>query len=233
MTAEHHGPGHVKSCCRIFFAFIVFICILITLPLFITGLVFLAAYLFPDYPYPTFTLQDVKLYTFNVSSTTNSTLTSTLQITLSCRNGHEDDYNYYDGYSFQLDKFYVYATYRNQQITRPTLMVPTMHISNPDAVVWSSYLNGTEVSFNPDLAAYLEQDLLAGEMLISVEGSGWMRSKYGVYWVRSRLKVDCMAYVTFKNNNNVDNVIGNLVVKHPFEDRNCRVDVVKRKAYTN
>ncbi|KAJ0603006.1 hypothetical protein HanIR_Chr03g0145861 [Helianthus annuus] len=94
-----------------------------------------------------FTLLDVKLYAFNASTTT-----STLQINISYLN--DDDFN-----GFHFDNTNVYAYYKSQQITLPTMLPPayleeqnftrTAYLYPPVVAVWSPYLNGTEVPLSP------------------------------------------------------------------------------------
>ncbi|KAK1418926.1 hypothetical protein QVD17_28079 [Tagetes erecta] len=165
---------------------------------------------------PNFTLQDITLYTFNISTT----LTSTLQITISSRNPNSRIGIYYD-------KLNVYATYRNQQITLPTMIPPTYQ-GHKDVNIWSPYLYGNEVPVAPYLAASLAEDEMAGTVLINVRGAGKVRWKVGSFVSTVyRLNVNCPAYVTFGNKNINNNNGGYEVgpaVKYQLVER-CNVDV--------
>ncbi|KAJ0803052.1 putative protein NDR1 [Helianthus annuus] len=157
---------------------------------------------------PSFIIHDVKLYAFNVSTTT-ATLTSTLQITISCENKQGD-------HGIHFDKIDVYTAYKKQQIT-PPIALPPRYLGSSDVALWSPYLNGTEVPLSPYLASSLAQDMTAGVVQINVMVTGRMRLKQGFISHRHRLKVDCLTYITFGNKNNSSNVVGS-AVKHPFEN---------------
>ncbi|KAF5816472.1 hypothetical protein HanXRQr2_Chr03g0134661 [Helianthus annuus] len=173
-------------------------------------------------PSLTFTLLDVKLYAFNVSTTT-STLTSNLQINISCKNTR-----YLNGFHF--DNINVYACYKSEQITLPTMLPPAylenqnynitarkMYHDPPVITVWSPYINGTEVPVSPYLAASLVEDETAGNVSISVKVTGRLTSELGSLSRRFRLKVSCPAYIMFGN------VVGS-AVKRPFAEK-CHVEV--------
>ncbi|KAF5775285.1 putative Late embryogenesis abundant protein [Helianthus annuus] len=163
---------------------------------------------------PTFTLQDITLYAFNISTTT-TTLTSNLQITISSRNPNSRIGIYYD----KLD---VYATYRNQQITLPTMIPPTYQ-GHKDVNVWSPYLYGNEVPVAPYLAMSLAEDETAGTVLVNVRAIGRVRWKVGTFVSATyRLNVNCPAYITFGNKNN-GFVVGPAVKYQVVEG--CNVDV--------
>ncbi|KAJ0716939.1 putative Late embryogenesis abundant protein [Helianthus annuus] len=163
---------------------------------------------------PTFTLQDITLYAFNISTTT-TTLTSNLQITISSRNPNSRIGIYYD----KLD---VYATYRNQQITLPTMIPPTYQ-GHKDVNVWSPYLYGNEVPVAPYLAMSLAEDETAGTVLVNVRAIGRVRWKVGTFVsAMYRLNVNCPAYITFGNKNN-GFVVGPAVKYQVVEG--CNVDV--------
>ncbi|KAJ0594714.1 putative protein NDR1 [Helianthus annuus] len=169
-------------------------------------------------PSPNFTLHDFKLSTFNLSTTPTPTpiLTTNLLLTISATN--KDEFNEYDK-AFHFEKLGVYASYMDQQITPPT-MLPTMYLRSPGVMVWSLSLNGTEVPMTPGLAAYLVQDVTVGNVLISVEVRGRLRSKSGYLSRRYRLKVSCREYIMFRNESDV---IG-FGLKRPFVE-GCDVRV--------
>ncbi|MFS7924560.1 hypothetical protein Hanom_Chr03g00274031 [Helianthus anomalus] len=163
-------------------------------------------------PSPTFTLHDFKLTTFNLSTTPTPTLTTNLLLTISARNKNYDQ-------AFHFEKLDVYASYMDQQITPPT-MFPPMYLRSPDVTLWSLSLNGTEVPVTPGLAAYLVQDVTVGNVLISVEVRGRLRSKSGSLSRGYRLKVNCREYIMFRNDSDV---IG-FALKRPFVE-GCDVRV--------
>ncbi|KAK1430471.1 hypothetical protein QVD17_13218 [Tagetes erecta] len=173
-------------------------------------LIFVSDLLVASSPELAFTLNNVNLYTFNFSNVT-STLTSNLQITFSCKNIDSGDYHF--------DGIDVYASYRGQTITLPTIIPPTFMPESEDVVVWSPYLNGTEVPLPPSLASSLIQDEAAGTVLMDFMLTARLSSKVDGVKVKNRLKVNCPSYVMFGNRNDT-NVIG-WAVKHPFENEGC------------
>ncbi|KAK9068111.1 hypothetical protein SSX86_012222 [Deinandra increscens subsp. villosa] len=163
---------------------------------------------------PSFTLQDISVYAFNISTAT-TTLTSNFQVTISSRNPNSRIGIYYD----KLD---VYATYHNQQITLPT-MVPPAYQGHKDITVWSPYLYGTEVPVAPYLAVSLAEDETAGMVLVNVKAIGRVRWKVGTFVSTTyRLNVNCPAYITFGNRNN--GVVVGPAVKYQLVE-GCNVDV--------
>ncbi|XP_076955477.1 NDR1/HIN1-like protein 1 [Bidens hawaiensis] len=180
----------------------------------VTFIVFLCMF-YESVPSPSFAVLDVKFYAFNLSSTS---LTSNLQITISSRHQYIESTDN----NFHLDQLHIYASYRNQQITLPTMIPPT-NLGSYDVNVWSPFVNGTEVPLTPDLAASLAQDKTA-TMPINVEVTGRVRMKSGYVASRHWLKVNCRAYIMFGNYNG-SNVIGS-AVKNPFDlEKACRTDV--------
>ncbi|KAK1430468.1 hypothetical protein QVD17_13215 [Tagetes erecta] len=193
-------------------------CVLITF--IISGatgaIVFMLANMYP-LPSLIFTLQDVKLYAFNVS-TTKSTVTSNFQVTILC----EHDKSMISP-PFYFDQIDVYASYMSQRITEPTI-VPATYIDTSDNKVWSLYLNGSEVSVTSDRAVYLAQDVIDEIMLINVEVTGKIGTRYKNSKHQNPLKVYCRAYVMFGNNNDDSNVVG-WDVKSSFIDKWCDVEI--------
>ncbi|KAI3756664.1 hypothetical protein L1987_56486 [Smallanthus sonchifolius] len=92
-------------------------------------------------------------------------------------------------------------------------MLPPTYLGLPDVIVWSLYLNGTDVNVNPYLAVSLAQDVTARVVLINVKATARLRTKNGAK-VRYRMKVNCPAYVTFGNQTD-GNIVGS-TVKPPF-----------------
>ncbi|KAG8371131.1 hypothetical protein BUALT_Bualt13G0054900 [Buddleja alternifolia] len=133
------------------------------------------------------------VYAFNLSSP--NLLTTTLQITISSRNPNDRIGIYYD-------KIDVYAAYHSQQITLPTLL-PATYQGHKDIAVWSPFTYGNAVPMAPYLAVSLNQDQMAGTVLINVKIDGRVRWKVGTFVSgRYHLFVNCPAYINFGNKNN-------------------------------
>uniref|UniRef100_A0A5B7AYR1 Late embryogenesis abundant protein LEA-2 subgroup domain-containing protein n=1 Tax=Davidia involucrata TaxID=16924 RepID=A0A5B7AYR1_DAVIN len=188
MTVKHCGHYHNerrKLYRRLFAGFLT----LIVIVLFIILLVWLI--LRPTKP--RFILQDATVYAFNVSSP--NFLTSNLQITMASRNPNARIGIYYDS----LD---IYATYQSQQITLPTVL-PSTYQGHKDYNIWSPFLYGNAIPMAPYLAVALNQDQMAGMVLINIKVDGRVRWKVGTFISgRYHLHVNCPAYITFGNNNN-------------------------------
>ncbi|KAI3756663.1 hypothetical protein L1987_56485 [Smallanthus sonchifolius] len=212
MSAEGDCGNHQDDDRRKLYRYAAAVTVFIIIILMIILLIFLI--LRPSKP--SFTLQDVKLYSFNISTTTTTTLTSNLQITISSRNP-----NYRIGIYY--DKFDVYIAYRSQQITLPTMIPPTYQ-GHKDVTVWSPYLYGTEVPMAPYIAMSLAQDETAGMVLVNVKGTGRVRWKVGTFVSAGyRLNVNCPAYITFGNRNDGNGVV-DPGVKYQFVE-GCHVEV--------
>ncbi|XP_051143447.1 NDR1/HIN1-like protein 1 [Andrographis paniculata] len=137
---------------------------------------------------PQFVLQDVTVLAFNLSSP--NLLTSTLQITLAARNPNSRIGIYYD----RVD---AYASYRGQHITLPTLL-PATYQGHKEVTVWSPFLNGVDAPLSPYLSSALNQDEIAGTVLVNVRVNGRIRWKVGtVVTATYRLDVNCPAYMDF------------------------------------
>ncbi|KAL1199189.1 NDR1/HIN1-like protein 1 [Cardamine amara subsp. amara] len=139
------------------------------------------------HPYgPRFILQDVTIYDFNVSQP--NLLSSNLQVTLSSRNPNDKIGIFYD----RLD---IYASYRNQEVTVARLL-PTTYQGHLEVTVWSPVLIGSAVPVDPYLSPALNEDLIAGMVLLNIKIDGWVRWKVGS-WVSGgyRLHVNCPAYI--------------------------------------
>ncbi|KAI5666963.1 hypothetical protein M9H77_16816 [Catharanthus roseus] len=166
---------------------------------------------------PSFILQDATVYAFNVSSP--NFLTTNFQITLSSRNPNGRIGIYYD----RVD---VYASYRNQQITLPTLL-PSSYQGHKDITVWSPFLFGNSVPIAPYFADQLNEDQLAGMVLVNIRINGRIRWKVGTFISgRYHLFVNCPAYINLgnKNNNNNNGVMVGPAVKYQLV-QSCHVDV--------
>ncbi|XP_042500595.1 NDR1/HIN1-like protein 1 [Macadamia integrifolia] len=178
----NHGWKRKRLLKRLLSAFLV----LVILVLFVILLVWLI--LRPTKPQ--FTLQDVTVYQFNLSSP--NFLTSNIQVTVQSRNPNDKIGIYYD----KLD---IFATYRDQQITLPTLLLQTYE-GHKDINVWSPFISGDSVPIAPYLAASLNQDQSSGYILIHIKVNGKLRWKVGT-WVSGHysINVNCPAFIRFGN----------------------------------
>ncbi|CAN8252546.1 unnamed protein product [Cochlearia groenlandica] len=136
---------------------------------------------------PRFVLEDVTVSDFSVSEP--SFLTTNLQVTLSSHNPNGKIGIFYD----HID---VYASYRNQQVT-PAILLPATYEGHLDGTVWSPVLYGSTVPMNPYLSKSLNEDLIAGKVLLKIKIDGCVRWKVGS-WVSGcyRLHVNCPAFIT-------------------------------------
>ncbi|KFK26335.1 hypothetical protein AALP_AA8G234500 [Arabis alpina] len=136
---------------------------------------------------PRFVLQDVTISDFNFSQP--YLLTSKLQVTLSSRNPNDKIGIFYD----HLD---IYASYRNQEVTS-AIILPVTYQGHLDMTVWSPVLSGCAVPVSPYLSLALNQDLIAGMVLLNIKIDGWVRWKVGS-WVSGsyHLHVNCPAYLS-------------------------------------
>ncbi|KAG7551480.1 Late embryogenesis abundant protein LEA_2 subgroup [Arabidopsis thaliana x Arabidopsis arenosa] len=160
---------------------------------------------------PRFVLQDVTINDFNISQP--NFLSSNLQVTLSSRNPNDKIGIFYD----RLD---IYATYRNQEVTVARLL-PSTYQGHLEATVWSPFLIGSNVPVAPYLSPALNEDLIAGMVLLNIKIDGWVRWKVGS-WISGgyHLHVNCPAFIT---------VTGKLVgpgpaIKYQLVQR-CAVDL--------
>ncbi|MBA0848032.1 hypothetical protein Goshw_027161 [Gossypium schwendimanii] len=140
---------------------------------------------------PRFLLQDVTIYAFNLS-TAPHLLTSNLQITLAARNP-----NSRIGISYR--KLDIFASYRNQQITLPTLLPPTYQ-GHRDFTIWSPFLYGNDVPVAPFLQAGLSADMNGGLVMLDIKVFGHVKWKVGS-WIsrRYQINVHCPAYISFSD----------------------------------
>ncbi|OMO89052.1 Late embryogenesis abundant protein, LEA-14 [Corchorus capsularis] len=120
---------------------------------------------------PRFILQDVTIYGFNV--TEPNFLTSNMQVTLASRNPNDKIGIYYQ----KLD---ILATYRNQQITLPTLL-PRTYQGHQGVTIWSPFLYGNAVPVAPFLEEGLSQDMSAGMLLLDFHVFGQLKWKVGTW----------------------------------------------------
>ncbi|KAJ4724902.1 Late embryogenesis abundant protein [Melia azedarach] len=165
---------------------------------------------------PSFVLQDATLYTFNLSADSEpDVLTTSLQVTISSRNPNDKIGIYYE-------KVDIYASYRNQQITLPTLL-PVTYQGHKDITVWSPFLYGESVPVAPYVAAALSQDLNAGMVLVNIKVDGKVKWKVGT-WISGKyhLNANCPAYITFGDK--TKGIATGAAIKYQFV-QGCTVDV--------
>ncbi|XVF46989.1 hypothetical protein PTKIN_Ptkin03bG0073100 [Pterospermum kingtungense] len=139
---------------------------------------------------PRFILQDVSIYAFNL--TPPNYLTINMQVTVASRNPNDRI-----GISYQ--KLDIFATYRNQMITLPTLL-PRTYQGHQDVTVWSPFLYCNAVPVASFLEAGLSQDMDAGLVLMHIKVSGHLKWKVG-NWVSGwyQINVNCPAYISFSD----------------------------------
>lgn len=141
---------------------------------------------------PSFILREATVYVFNISTSPDpySTLTTTMQVTVSSKNSMDRVGIYYQ----KLD---IYATYRSQQITIPTLL-PTAYQGTNEISEWSPFLYGTAVPVWPGLLVILQQDLNVGGVLLNVKINGNIKWQVST-WISGnyQLNVNCPAYIKF------------------------------------
>nr|GMD61605.1 protein YLS9-like [Ipomoea batatas] len=139
------------------------------------------------------------------------------RVTLASRNPNERIGIYYD----RLD---VYATYRGQQITLPTLL-PVSYQGHKDVTIWSPFLNGNAVPVAPYLGVEISQDQNAGRVLINIRVDGRIRWKVGTFISgRYRLDANCPAYLSFGENYSPNSILVGSTAKYQLV-QNCHVDV--------
>ncbi|RDX90754.1 NDR1/HIN1-like protein 1, partial [Mucuna pruriens] len=176
---------------------------------------------------PRFVLQDATVYTFNLSSTgftpspmapTPSTLTLTMQVTLSAFNPNNRIGIYYT----KLD---AYASYRGQQVSLATALPPTYQ-GHRDSAVWSPFLYGAYVPLSPYVMNILQQDKTSGSVLVNVKLNGRVKWKVGT-WISGRYHIDinCPAYIRLAGDR--DDAIGVAVPAVKLQlFKSCIVDVI-------
>ena len=212
MTAKDcgHNEHRRRKLLRYLFAGLLAFVILVLLVVFIVWLT-----LRPENPH--LVLQDATVYVFNISSGA-SLLSSTFQITLSSRNPNDHIGIYYD----RVD---VYAAYRGQQITMPTLLPPTYQ-GHKDFTVWSPFLFGNSVPIAPFYNDALIQDQFAGTVMISIKVSGRIRWKVGTFITgKYHLNANCPAYINLGTKNNGGIIVGpGPAIKYQLV-QTCHVDI--------
>ncbi|KAK9999666.1 hypothetical protein SO802_019269 [Lithocarpus litseifolius] len=167
---------------------------------------------------PRFVLQDATVYVFNVSTTEPSTLTTSMQITVASKNRMDKVGIYYE----ILD---IYATYRSQQVTMPTLL-PSTYQDHREISVWSPFLYGNMIPVAPGLMMALEQDQNVGAVLLNIRINGCVKWKVGT-WISGKyhLNVNCPAYIKFGGFNPDGGITVGPVMKFESVVQGCSVDV--------
>ncbi|TQD78765.1 hypothetical protein C1H46_035689 [Malus baccata] len=163
---------------------------------------------------PRFVLQDVTVFNFNTSA--SNVFSSSFQVTISSRNPNDKIGIYYD-------RLNIYATYRAQQITFPTL-IPPVYQGHKDVNIWSPFIYGTDVPIAPYNSIALGQDQNAGSVLLLIKMDGRVRWKVGTF-ISSRyhLYIRCPAFIAL-GSKTTGVEVGNNAVKYQLVQR-CKVTV--------
>ncbi|KAG8387437.1 hypothetical protein BUALT_Bualt02G0021300 [Buddleja alternifolia] len=202
-----HDDDHRKTLYRRLFAAFLGLIVLI---LFIILLIWLI--LRPTKPH--FILQDATVYAFNTS--VPNAVTTNLQITLTSRNPNGRIGIYYD-------KVDVYAAYHGQQITLPTLLPPSYQ-GHKDITIWSPFLYGNAVPVAPYVGVSMNQDQMAGTVMVNVKVDGRIRWKVGSFISgKYHLHANCPAYINLGSKSN-GVAVGPAAVKYMLT-LECHVDV--------
>lgn len=207
---HHHDDDDEESsssCCRQLLTALLSL-IVITL----VGILIAWAVLRPTKP--RFILQDATLYAFNSTRQPNL-LTTTVQVTLTTVNPNHRVGVYYT-------RLHVSASYRNQQITLPTLLPPTYQ-GHKDTVIWSPFLYGSSVPVADYVAASLAVDVEEGLVPVVIKVDGQVKWKVGT-WISHNyhLWVSCPAYIGFGSRSN--GVLVGSGIKYQISTR-CDVSV--------
>lgn len=136
---------------------------------------------------PTFTLHNAAIMNLNLDEKLPTLLTTTLQVMLFSRNPNHRVGIFYD-------ELNVYAVYKDQQITMPTVKPASDYQGTRDMTVWSPYLYGVKIPIDPHLAAELGSEEMSGFLNLRVKIDGKLRWKVGRW--RSghyHINVDCPA----------------------------------------
>ncbi|KAL1815116.1 hypothetical protein DCAR_0519346 [Daucus carota subsp. sativus] len=180
--SHHQNKGH-KLLKRVFYTLLAILAILL--------LTFLITWAILKPKKPTFVLQDATIYAFNVTPVPNL-LTSNFQVTLTCRNPNSRIGIFYD----KLD---IFATYRSQQITYYTTILPTYQ-GHKDTNVWSPFIYGTSVPVAPTNGPALSQDQANGDISLVIKINGKVKWKVGSFTSgHYSIHVTCPANIHFGN----------------------------------
>ncbi|KAJ8768237.1 hypothetical protein K2173_021177 [Erythroxylum novogranatense] len=162
---------------------------------------------------PQIVLHDNTLYALNLSQP--NFVTMNMQITISTRNPNARVGIYFD-------KFDIYASYRNEQITPATELPRGNYLGHKEINVWSPFLCGNSVPISLYAAAALCEDLNAGIVLVNIKVSGKLKWKVGT-WMSGKyhLSANCPVYISCGKHDGVPFELG---IKYQSVS-SCSVDV--------
>ncbi|KAK1397254.1 VAMP protein SEC22 [Heracleum sosnowskyi] len=202
----HHKDKRKKILKRVFATIFVI--------LFILLLTFLIIWAILQPKKPRFILQDATIYAFNVTAVPNL-LTSNFQVTVTSRNPNSKIGIFYD----KLD---IFATYRSQQITYYTTILPTYQ-GHKDTNVWSPFIYGNSIPVAPYNGAALSQDQSNGDIWLMIKINGKVKWKVGSFTSgHYNIHVTCPAYIPFGNRNS--GIAVGSAVKYQLSTK-CQVSV--------
>lgn len=165
-TASDCGNHGTSSSVTVKFTLAITITISITIGLPVSGVV---TYRLLTPTKPSFYIQNVTIYQFNLSSTPDGLLSSVMHVSVSSLNPNGHAGLYYDS----LD---AHAAYMDQRITLPSALSPGFQ-GHKDVTVWSLYLYGATVPVSPQLVEALLQEQAAGYLRLHVKFQGKVRWK--------------------------------------------------------
>ncbi|GAB2272123.1 hypothetical protein Dimus_006942 [Dionaea muscipula] len=181
IDCDHHCRKKHRRRLRRFFAGLLIVAFLVLLVVLIVW-----AVLQPKKP--VFTLQDVTVFSFNL--TAPNVLSSYLQVTIVSHNPNDHIGVYYDS----LD---AYIVYRDQQITYPT-SIPTTFQDTHNTDIWSPFVYGQSVPIAPTTGAWLTSDESSGTVPLNVKMDGRVRWRVGAFTTGEyRIHVNCPALINF------------------------------------
>ncbi|KAM5547119.1 NDR1/HIN1-like protein 1 [Rosa sericea] len=152
------------------------------------GLVVLTIFLSLRPSKPSFTIQDITVSSFNVSTTQPYRLSTNMQVTISSRNTMSR-------VAIIYGEMELYATYRNEQITF-RYSLPVTYQEHNEFVVWSPYLEGHVAAISPISGPVLMQDLNYGAVLVIIKIEGRLKFRVGAWTsVYYRLYGHCPAMI--------------------------------------
>ena len=134
---------------------------------------------------PQFSLKELDIDQLNLSG---PNLNSSIQLTLLSKNPNQKVGIYYD-------EFQVYASYKGQQITGDTPVLP-FYQGHEESNLLSASLVGNGLPVSPSLGYEFGRDQSAGRLVLNLKASGKLRWKVGT-WVsgRYRFNVNCVSVI--------------------------------------
>lgn len=137
---------------------------------------------------PQFSLQQVDIYQFTLSTTN---INSSIQLTLHSKNPNQKVGIYYDD-------FQVYATYKGQQVTSHTYL-PPFYQDHEESNLLTASLAGDEIPVAPSLAYEMEHDQIIGRMVLNLKVSGRLRWKVATFVTgHYGFDVKCVSVMAFE-----------------------------------